>query len=133
MADTPTIGTPLHQFEFPSIISSLLVSASSLFIGLNNGTILQWKCSPGEEKTLYTSVADGRNYLFQTGDVLWNTYAGDNTIHMWNINDGHCFQTMQCRQYIYPLIEWKGFIIASRSSEGSISVWNTDGSAAPYE
>src|SRR5690349_8795640 len=77
------------------------------FIGLANGTILEWK-DPGEVRRVLntTSHSQGIIALLQCGKCLWSAHESD-TVKLWNINTGEYIKEL----YVSSprnLLLWRG-------------------------
>src|SRR5258708_72002 len=109
MAAPHIVSQPLKQFNTKSGVTSLLVSGSSLFVGLENGSIEQWN-SPGEVERTLKGHSNGVTCLLQCEEVLWSA-SFDKTICLWKISSGECIQRLHLQQGVGDLVSWREHII----------------------
>lgn len=88
----------------------MLVSGSSLFLGLNTGDIVEWQ-EPGEVRRTLNGHTQRVLTIMQCGNVLWSG-SRDNTIKQWDTHTGECINTIPTDAAVYNLCEWKGHVIS---------------------
>src|SRR5690349_934123 len=109
----PIISCAIQEYIFPTGVSSLLVSDSSLFIGLATGCIIEWKY-PGEEENILHQHKSSVLSLLHCGESLWSS-SKDKTIRLWNLQYRQCIKTVDIDGTLSTWALWKGFVIGGGS------------------
>lgn len=105
-------------------ITSFMVQGMSLFIGMHNGYVIQWK-SPGvTERIFISSFYSDVISLFQHDGILWSAF-GNNFVTMWEVDTGNVVKTIVAQSPLSHIVFWKENIFGQSVSHG-IHVWNPE-------